>query len=276
MPTPSELRQCTFPEYRAIERLHFSVLKHMDETPADFHWHLTHPGPVTDPMRAGAATHTLSLEPDRFPREFVVWEGKVRNGHAWDDFRETAGTKTIVTAVAYEKACAVRDAVQADEHAQALLVGGKAEQTILWELDGFRLKSRPDYVGAGGIVDLKVMAAIDPRSVSKAIQSYKYHAQGAMYVNAVEAATTAALPYALLTVRSTPPHLVQVYRIPADLLKIGRELYRGWLTRVRECQQEGRWIGYADGPIEAELPAWAYDSEGDFGDSGLTMGGEPV
>jgi hypothetical protein len=44
--------------------------------------------------------------------------------------------------------------------------------------------------------------------------------------------------------------------VPDFLLNIGRAEYQGWLDLLLKCRKTSTWPGYAEEPLELELPEW--------------------
>ena len=76
--------------------------------------------------------HTAILEPDRFLRDYVLWESR-RQGKKWEAFAEVNGSKTILTDNQYTQAIAMRDAVAEHPEAGPLMKKrGDSEVTVIW------------------------------------------------------------------------------------------------------------------------------------------------
>ncbi|HUC34548.1 MAG TPA: hypothetical protein VMR48_02500, partial [Gaiellaceae bacterium] len=55
------------------------------------------------------------------------------------------------------------------------------------------------------------------------------------------------------------PHDVVVYEVVPPVLQEGRAEYQRLLLRVAECEARREWPGRApEGPVQLELPEWAY------------------
>ena len=262
-------------EYDALtDRVNYSTLKILGlKSPAHYLHALAHGGPDSSPRKLGRAVHVAALEPEKFAAEFIEYEER-RAGRFWEQFKVMHADREILSSKEMAAARRVAAAVRSHPIAAPYLAKGVAEATILWDytvptlggVEGFTqpLKGRVDFVSAaegGCLVDLKSTRSSAPGPFGADAARYQYHVQAAMYVDGYEAATGKRLPYLLIAVESEGPCVSQVYRIPEDLIELGRETYRDWLGRLNYCRRENVWPGYADAPIDLALPRWATPSE---------------
>ena len=268
-------------EYDAIrDRVNFSTLKLMGRSPAHYRERIQNPpGPDSDAMRVGRASHLAVLEPDKFRTECIQWTEGRRAGKAWEAFAAEHAHQEILTPPEWETCLAIQRAVRASDSASRYLMAGAAEQTVLWEqtsaVEGFapathRCKGRLDWVCDSAIVDLKTTKDASPEAFGRSCFNFAYHAQAAFYSDGYEAATGRALPFVVIAVETTAPFTVQPYRVPEEVIDMGRELYWQWLDRLDLCRRESRWPGYGDGELPLTLPRWAMPQNDDISDLGLT------
>lgn len=253
-------------DYDAIERVNWSRLRHMKRSPAHYRAALLQKTEDTDAMRLGRATHAAALEPEKFRRQWAVWDGGARRGKAWEAFeaKSAADGLEVLTADQFETCQAIAQAALSDEYSAPYLRGGAAEVTLLWDYTdetGARIpcKARPDFAArdVAALVDLKTTRDASPEEFSKACWRLDYATQAAWYVDGYEAVTGEQVPFVIVAVESCAPHIVQVYRLPERLLSLGRAQYRAHLAQLEACRRTGRWPGYAEGPMDLELPRWA-------------------
>lgn len=271
--------QLTRPEYDAItDRINWSRLKILAKSPAHYRQSLLEKHEESDALRIGIATHLAAYEPERFLAEVVRWDGD-RRGAEWKVFEAAHRDKTILKAEPYDLALALATAARNDRHAGKWLARGKAEQTVLWtyEANGklVDIKSRLDFVSsAGALVDLKTTRDASPEKFGRQALDLAYHGQAAIYRAGYEAATGKRLPYVLIAVEKAPPHVVQVYHLDDETMGLGETLYQRLLEQYAVCKEESHWPGYADGPVDLQLPRWAwpYDEE-DASGLGVTFEG---
>ena len=267
----------TFDQYRAIDAVNFSSLKHLHvssspllTSPMRYRHHKAFPShDETDAMRLGKATHTAVFEPDRLLLEYAVWTGDRRAGPKWTAFEEAAGGRTILTENQYGRALAIRDAVRAHPIAATYLERGEPEKTITWTdaATGLLCKGRLDWFSHTRpcVVDLKTTRDIDARAFGAMAARMGYHRQLAMYVAGALANDLFIVPRAvIIAVESAAPHEVAVFTLDenSDALTAGAEEIAELLATLKTCIETDNWPGRYEFAQTLELPHWLYD-EGD-------------
>ncbi len=271
-------------EYDALLRTNWSRLKTLGKSPAHFrHEFFAKDSPDTSTKKLGRVGHVAVLEPERFRTECAVWTDGRRAGKGWEAFKEANEGREIITEDEASYCNALQAAVRADVHAAKYVSRGQSEVSILWThevptiagLPGYTMncKGRVDFVaGAGALVDLKTCRDASPEAFGKACWNFRYHVQAAFYADGYEAATGKRLPFVVVAVETSAPHVVQVYRIPEEILELGRQEYRSLLDRLNHCRNENHWPAYFEGEADLTLPKWAAPSEEeDAGDLGITF-----
>lgn len=263
------------PEYDLIDKMNWSRLKVLGRSPAHFLHSLTEPeAERTDAMVMGDALHVATFEPETFARRFAIWSGGRRFGKEWDAFCDANKARSILTEQQAQDVRTIAKAVRADATASRYVNGGRGEVTVTWsrtmpafaDMPEVRIdcKARIDFVAnCGALVDLKSTKDASPDAFGRQAFSLGYYAQAAWYADGYEAATGKRLPFVLVAVEKTAPHVVQVYRVPDVVMELGREHYRNLLQRYVMCRSESRWPGYAadGGELELTLPRWAAPAE---------------
>lgn len=272
-------------EYAKLPGANISSLKVLRKSPKHYRHYLEHGRPPTRSLEIGNAGHIAVFEPERFLREFVLWEEtdksgktKARRGSVWEDFKaeaEAAG-KQVIRRDEYDLAIDIKDAVRADRVAMRYLGFGRPEVGITWsdEYTGMACKGRVDWLtdvdGGPCIVDLKGTRDANPTWFSRDCARLDYHLQMAFYADGVEAATGRVPRVVVVAVEMAPPHDVVTYIVPDDVIEIGREAYRQLLETLRDCTASGEWPGYggSDERILA-LPHWAVPGDEDISELDL-------
>lgn len=274
-------------QYDRIARLNISRLALIDKSPAHFQHGILDAaeGGDTDAMVQGRATHLAVFEPELFRERCVVWEGKVRNGNKWDDFRTRNADKEILTVAMHANAVAIGMAARNSPHALPYLSKGRGELTLVWThavkglaaVPGYEIecKGRIDFeaeLDGGTIVDLKTTADASSDGFARTAMNLHYVTKAAWYSDGYELASGGKrLPYAIVAVETKAPWAVQVYRVPEELIDLGRSKYREWLDRYAFCRAKNHWPAYAEGPVDLTLPPWAYPSEDDPAGLGIDI-----
>lgn len=271
-------------EYDKSPRVNWSSLKAMARSPAHYQHHEREEAKETSALRLGRVRHLAILEPERFDTEVAVWRGGRRSGAVWTEFCAASEGREIITGDEFASTLAMRESVRRSELAARYLGNGHAEVTLLWRhvaesIGGspgfcFDLKGRPDFVTAdgGAIVDLKTTRDASPEGFGREAWRLGHYAQAAMYLDGYEAATGRRVPFIIVAVETEAPHVVSVYRVPDDVLELGREHYRNLLSRLAFCRSERRWPGYSEEEMALTLPPWVIrEDEEDISDVGLSF-----
>lgn len=256
-------RTLTFAEYAALDAINWSTLKEMANSPLHYRHRLCSERPDSDAMAFGRAVHCAVLEPDEFPRRYVLWDGGRRAGKAWEEFCAVNAGREILTAERYDRALAIRDAVRRHPVARGLLRSGRAEQTLLWtdSHTGLRCKARLDWVRprARTVVDLKTTSDLDPRRFAASAARLLYHGQAAFYLRPLPEWT-----FSIIAFESDGPHDVAVFELGEDVLWAGDDLATRLLRAVVKCREARHWPGRYPAATELELPGWAFPGEDDL------------
>ncbi len=235
-------------------------------------------------MRLGDASHTATLEPMRFTRDYAVYEppeGKTdrRGTKAWDEFLEANPGRTVLKQDEFDNAMRIRDAVRSSTEAMRYLRKGDAEVTLVWQdkETGIWCKCRLDFYSraiadADIIAELKTARDVQPRTFQSAYARLSYHAQAAMQCDGLEAILGRPVYHKCISVESTEPHDTVVYDVIGEPLEAGQAEYRTWLAKLAECRRDDEWLGVAAGAeVSLRLPAWAAAENDDLSDLGLSM-----
>jgi hypothetical protein len=231
-----------------------------------------------DCLRLGRAIHTATLEPRRFPSQYVCWSGGRRAGKAWDDYAAEAEVsgQTILKEDQLDQAVAISKACRTHPVAGPILAAaGRAELTICWKhhLTGIDLKVRLDWLISGILSDLKSCRDPSPQRFASQAAQLGYHFQLALYADAVAAAGLGSVETKIIAAQSSAPFDVVVYDVPEDVLFIGRQQYEKALAMLVECRDSKKWPGMAPTEeVTLKLPTWADIHE----ELELTFDGEPM
>lgn len=261
-----------YAQYAAILAVNWSALKEMRRSPLHYAHILKQPREDSTTLAKGRAIHTAVLEPDRFPIEYAVFEGKARRGKAWAAFRDVNDTKTILTLEEYTRALAIRDAVRAHPPAARYLRSARRELSLAWvdAVTGLPCKARLDVLsevdGRIFVVDLKSTHDLDMRRFGSIAARLGYHSQLAWYARGMKACGIPCDGARIIAVEQDAPHDVGVFVVDDDLLYAGDEEVRELLMRARVCLEKSAWPGRYEREEPLEMPRWFYaDDEAEIG-----------
>jgi hypothetical protein len=232
--------------------------------PAKFLWWTEHREPYRAVFEEGKAAHrkVLGVGPD------LVLVDKAR----WDTNEVKAQLKAIRAAgnvplkkPAMDMVDAMAAALREDPMARQLLdpAKGATELSLFWRDRSVWGRARPDRLtrlrsGRPVIVDYKTCASAAPAKVVKAIADHGYHVQGAFYQAGARALGLVGedVGFLLVMQEKDPPHVVTVVEPDPTAMRVGAIRVREAFALYAECRASGRWPGYAEDVVLAELPPW--------------------
>lgn len=256
------------------DRLNWSALKTIAESPAHFVSSLTEEREETDAMTIGSALHCLALEPFRFADRFAVWPSSAgqRRGREWEAFRESASAsgQSILRESDIEDVRRIADAIREHAAVQSILSSDTTpvvEQRIHWtETDEtgcvWHFAGTPDLVVDDAVIDIKTTMSCKPSRFGTQAASMMYHGQLAHYARGIELATGRVIRRAyIIAAEKRSPYDVAVFEVLPDDLRLGLAVRDGLLSTLREAQALNRWPGRVPDIAPLRLPAWAYASD---------------
>lgn len=261
--------------YAQLPGVHITGLKEMRRSPKHFKHRLLHPRKATNALAFGNAAHVAVLEPERFLRDFAIWEtkhpegnGRPRNGKAWDEFQVLNKTRTILLDTEYDEAIAFKDAVRQDPVAMKYLAVGRPELAMTWadSETGIACVGRIDWETKvdkhPAVVDLKSARDVSETWFSRDAARLDYHLQLAFYSDGYEAITGKAPRMVVVAVESTEPYDSVTYIVPEEVLEVGRDAYRELLVRYKQCTDADEWPGQGGNEERVlALPPWCVPEE---------------
>lgn len=254
------IRNMPFEEYIAVDAINASSLKDVVKSPLFYRHRRDEPRKDNDSLRKGRAAHTATLEPERFLREYALYDGKRdKRVKKYQGFLKANAGRTVLNPAEYDEANAIAKSVRSHDRAKRLLAEGESELTILWThvRTGERCKSRVDWLHPEAVVDLKTTRDPSPALFATDSARLGYDLQFAFYADALAAAGI-RLPMKIIAAQSSAPYDVVVYHIGSDTLAVGQSKYEAALDTLLACREENTWPGQAPSDeIELHLPKWA-------------------
>lgn len=249
-------------EYRAQRGYSKSDLDYIHQSPALLEWARNAPSDGSDAVDLGTHVHCAVLEPDVFAetyRKAPAGRSTLADRSRFDAFLASckASGKIALDADTYDMVIAMRDSVLAHPTARDLLTGdGISESSIFGELEGVRVKCRPDRLIRERNILVDVKKVDDIRHIARSIQEFRYYVQAAFYSDIYEQWTGHKPRFIFVAVgqrRSIGRHPVRVFELEQAWVDAGRQEYKDDLERVREMEEFG-----AGMHVEVlELPRWA-------------------
>lgn len=258
----AQRKDIPFREYLAHPAENNSGLKHMAKSPKEYLYRKTHGREDTEALSIGRHIHTAVLEPELFESSFREWRGGLTQKGEHSMRAGTTAHKEFMAKAKADgvevmsrddlKTCMnVREAVNANPNARAMLVQADAEVSIFWEHRfGIACKMRADLLrerSSAFLTDLKSAQDVSQLGFKRASKKYEYPVQFGMYQAGVLALTGKLVPVFVIAVEKVPPFDCSVFEIKQWKLDEGREIFEERLARVIECRDSGRWPGAVEG-----------------------------
>lgn len=242
-------------EYRSVKAWSNSDLSNINKSVAVYEWNKYAPSVGSDSVDLGTHVHCALLEPDVFELNYIKMPqfdlrtkaGKEAEANFMAMIEGVEGSdKIALDHETYEKVIAMRDSVLAHPVAKSLLtVDGQSEVSIFSEINGMKVKCRPDRIPNPDqfghvLVDLKKTADIDKFKFS--VKDFRYHVQHAFYSDIYKRLTGHYPRFVFVVVgekRSIGRHPVRVWELPGDVVEAGRVAYLEDLEAAREYDEFG-------------------------------------
>lgn len=236
-------------EYHARPEISKSDLDLMAQSP--LHYKNKEFKEQTPNMLLGSIVHKLVLEPMDFDNEFAVApvvDKRTKIGkETLEKFISTLGNKTAVEADIFDVARDMANEVLTMRQTALFLKNGKAEQSYFSQIDGVKVKCRPDFYNEdlGLIVDLKTTAGASAKDFSSSVAKFNYHVQAAFYTDILKSLGLRANKFLFIAVESKAPHYVGFYTLDDEALELGRTTYKKLLALYKWCVENDNFFGYA-------------------------------
>lgn len=166
--------------------------------------------------------------------------------------------KTIMPPADFDKVHLMRDAIHTDKTMSAMLTGGYAEYSMIGELMGVEVKTRPDLItSAGGIVQYKTTRSCHPDDFGRNVDSYGYLLKAALEWSCfTQAYGQEPAYYIFLAQEKEAPYVWKPYAIDSDALAIGRVQLESALAYYERCLKSDTWTAYGSDIENLILPEW--------------------
>ena len=217
----------------------------------------------TGAMRFGTAVHAAILEPEDYARWVVMpkVDRRFKEGKAIAEAAEARAAQEGVRIIEQHEHNAILDiaaAVRGHPVIGQELATGVAEVSGYWidEETGVFCRCRPDWLGAGLILDVKTTENAEPSAFLRSAYTYRYWVQAAFYLDGVAANGLNVGQFLFAAVEKAPPYAVMAYNASPALIEAGRREYKRLLRLYADCATVNRWPGYGD-TVEMDLPPWA-------------------
>lgn len=252
-------------EYHASAGLSNSGISDILQSP--YHYYARHIDPARPPRREragqleGTLAHCLTLEPEEFPRRYIVGPDINRNTKEWKTFAADNPGRIIIKPDQYEVALAQARNVRALPDVAQALNACAAEVSAYW-IDGqhdILCRCRPDWVydcGPPGVVlfDLKTCSDASTDEFARQIERKHYYRQAWYYSHGyAEASKRTVLAFVFIAVETEWPYMANAVMLDEAAIEQGRRECRRAMGLYAHGLKSGEWPGYPQGISEVSL-----------------------
>ncbi len=250
-----------------------TTLKQYKQSPAHARYYMDNKSAPTAAMIFGNAYHTMVLEPDLWEQEYFIIDydqrpeyDKTMASSANKEWKQRLISRNIgkqaITKEEYNTMCAMRLVLFKNKSAAFMFTGGIVEQSHYLEIDGVKVKVRPDSRKKRMIIDLKTCEDASPNGFSKQCANFGYHISAALYCEAVNIMDGEYLPFVFVAQEKSEPYLVAIYEASLLFMEKGEIEMRELLALHKKCTEDNHWPGYEieseneRGILVIDLPGW--------------------
>lgn len=215
-------------EYHSRPELSCSQLKTLLKNPYEYIMGIKPES--TKNMDFGSCVHKLILEPQDFDKEFAISPKfdlrKTADKEAKQAFETLNIGKTLMSKDDYQNA--QQCAEIALQIAGKFFKDGVAENSYFSEIDGIKVKCRPDYYieNLGLVVDVKTTQDASPDGFTRSIANFGYHIQAAFYSDVLQSLGKPVNKFLFVAIETKEPFMVGLFTLDDVGMDFGRNEYK--------------------------------------------------
>ena len=253
-------------EYRAIDALGSTDIKTLLENPYLFKNGVRKE--PTDNLILGSVIHTLILEPQKLESEYIIMpELNLRTNadkavKAELEAEAKATNKTLVKSEIFNQAEAVAKSFLESSLSSFLRGEVKAEASFFGEIDGVKVKARPDLILPKEkiIIDFKTTSTNGGGSAdgfAKMAANFSYYIQASLYLE-----ITKYKQFYFIVLETAEPFMVGCYKLDSEALEFGKSEIRRAIEIYKNLREykSALYLNNLDFSKvqEINLPSWCY------------------
>jgi len=199
----------------------------------------------------GSYFHSLALEPHTIKDQYAFYDGLIKSGAKWEEFKAANMGKTILSKAQKARVEYWKRAYDANPTAQKIMAPGESEVTICHTIDGVPLKARGDRANivAAYLSDLKTSGfMVDKESFTMTCRNYGYFLSAALYTMLFEKEYGKPFDFYLIPVSKAESEC-RVFKVSERTMLEGKAQVRKALALYKQCTATGIWKLPDSGPI---------------------------
>lgn len=274
-------------EYHADkEHISASALKKIKVSP--LHYREAEEEKETDALLFGSAYHTYILEPDKFDKQYYIFDDAVicgaliakgaKSPRAMKEYKEWkdaqlsfADGKTTIDKEDFDTLVKMKARLMAHPYARMLLSNGRNEVAYMGEIETeagtIKVKIKPDHFNQNKkiITDLKTCVSASLDDFPRHAAELDYHIQASFYSDLLEKIDGDNRPYTFFFIaqEKKAPFAFNLFECSPQFTSQGRYEYEMLLQLYKYCSDNNTWPGYQVfcqnkyGILELKLPSWS-------------------
>ena len=253
----------SFNDYANLEGMNASKLKQGRKSMRAMKSYADHGMVASATMQLGTLIHSAVLEPELFGGEVIVWDGGIKKGKAWTEFKAEHEGKQILKPEELADIFAIKEAVWANPTAAMLIRQTQHEVSLQWENELGMGKCRADGYNeqTGLVVELKTGSDISPRGFTNIAYRLGYHLAGGWTRMGLQALGLKYTKYVIICVEQKRPHDVIVYDVTEDWMNEGEKEATEIAKKWNAARVTGDYAGQAEDGLVLGLPGWVGDDK---------------
>ncbi|MFZ9891070.1 MAG: PD-(D/E)XK nuclease-like domain-containing protein [Ilumatobacteraceae bacterium] len=239
-------------QYRAVKGYSYSTLKAYIKSP--LHGATQEYPPQTPAMRFGIAVDLIL----KGQRDDVIInpfdDGRTK---AAKEFKEEHKRRCVLSGEEMKRAEALVAAVLNNSNVKKMCLDmATPDEPLFGRYDDVPIKGLPDWKLDNILIDLKTTGGgVDAPSFAKAVESFHYDLQAAMYSLIAEQMGAVAPEFFWIVVESDTPFDVAVYKATPEIIEVGRRKFARAIKHLKMAQQ-GDLFGQVSEIKLLSMPPW--------------------
>lgn len=217
----------------------------------------------SDALNFGRALHEFVLQPELFKQTHILYDEAMRpeqdkgitsklNQQWKQGMYQLAHDKdlSIINKGQLQMVEDMKAHLMSHFYARHLLTKGTPEASFFSELDGVKVKCRPDNwavnakTGKNVIIELKTITDASEDKFKRDLVTYNYHLSLAFYIDIVEKVTGKPSDYIFIVIEKEPPYGFNIFRPSDQMIACGRYEYEVLLNLYKQCREAESFPGY--------------------------------
>jgi exodeoxyribonuclease VIII len=237
--------------YHAHDSLNSSGLKVFKQSPSHYQHYKTSPHEDKPYFTMGSFIHCGLLEPDMLNNRYfqlpekinrTTKEGKAQYQAAIDE----ANGRKIITTQEFRDLQGILESVSSNKTAMQLLKHGHAEVSVFSEINGIKVRCRPDVWSGSIITDVKSTTDASYYAFKRDMYKYKYDLQQVFYQAVMASIGHEIDNFLFLVIEKNAPYGVAIYDLSTDIITRAKSDMVALLDDFKRCLDSGIWPSYGE------------------------------